>query len=535
MKERAQKRQSLLVLIILMLLAFALRSYMADTPFGGFHSFNEGWYSIIASKYTTLGSLLFPTSVYGRVDYNVSPFLSYALYAMASVFGWSEGVLRLVPMICSVMTLPVLYALGSRFFGIRAGLVAAAFYAFIPVSVITGRNVQTDALYVFFMLCALLLYLKGCDPGRRKPAWMFGAGLLFGTAFLSKQFAVLLLPPVFIWEAARHRGVKWFGWGQLAFAAGALIVPGPFFFYHLYHHLGLIGASQRALSVSQFEWLDPATWSYIGSEYYWGFSPALVAVAAPAAVYFLFRRREGASLSMLAAGVFAVFFSHWHGHSYYILFAAPFVCLLAGGAIQAMKPRAVPAVLTAALVAAACVQSIAFLCAVKYGYDDFYSLSKFLKDQKRPVVIATEMLSANYYPPLRYYNRDVDILTEKELANIGKDSISFGADRRVFVAGLAGDDDARMPCMKVYIMRRVYGLFVFGYYIMLNLESEHFFKVDGVLVRKAGGFRDTGIRLVGMARSLVIGVPRPGAPVPMRNGRMAFGCPSARKKLTNGK
>lgn len=524
MEERGNVRLNVLALAALMLLAFSLRAWQSDGPLGGFHSFNEGWYSIIASKYTSPRSFLFPTTVYGTVDYNVSPLLTYVLYAMTSLFGWSEAVLRLGPILFSVATLPVLYALGGRFFGRRAGFAAAAFYAFIPVSVVVGRNVQTDALYVFFTMLSLLLYLKGYDEGRRKAVWMFAAGLAFGAGFLSKQFTALLLPAVFLWEIGRHRGVRWFGRGQLAFGAGALLVPGPFFFYHLIYHASQMGRAQQGLSASQFEWLSLSTLSYIGTEFYWGLSPALVALAAPAAFYFLFRRREGASLAMLAIAVFVLFFLHWHGHSYYMLFMAPFVCLLAGGAAQAIRRKWVSGALTVLLVAVAAVQSVAYLCVVKYGYDDFLSLSLFLAEQKKPVVLATDLLAGNYYPALRFYNRNTDILKEKDLSAIGKDRIDFGADRHVFIVGLAGDDDVRMPCMRVYIMRRLYGLFLFGYYIIPKVTSEHFFNVEKVFVKKAGGFRDTGVRQIGEERSLVIGVMRPGEPLPMRNGWIATGC-----------
>jgi len=517
-----ERRIYYLWLAVVAALSLGLRLYRAGDAFGGFHSYNEAWYGILAANYNGVKSFLFPTSFFGTVDYNVSPFLSYLLYFAMKVGGRSEAALRFVPVMFSVMTLPLLYAFGARYFGRFAGLAAAAFYAFIPVSMMVGRNVQTDAVYVFFMVASLVAYLSAGDGGRSGRGRMFAAGLLFGIAFMTKQFAVLLLPAVFVWETIRRRGLGWFGAGHLLFGAGALIVPGPYFLYHLVYNADKLFGSQHALSVSQFEWPAMSVWQYILSEYFWGFSPFLIVPAVVGIAYFLVRRNEGASLAALSVFSFVLFNMIWHGHSYYMLFAAPFLCIIAGGLFECFRPRAAAWAIVAPLVVLAAVHSVVFLCAAKYGYDEFLTLSNLIKQAHKPVVVPMEALSGSYLPVMKFYNPDADIVTEGDLKDSGMRRVSFGPERGVLIVGFAGEDDAVLQPQRFFIMRKSYVLFIAGYVVAVGLESEHFFKVNGVLVKKMGGPWKYGVSLIGKEPSLVLGVVPRGTPIPMPNGWIDF-------------
>ncbi len=520
--QAKEKRVYFLWLAVVAALSLGLRLYRAGDAFGGFHSYNEAWYSILATNYTGLKSFLFPTSFFGTVDYNVSPFLSYLLYFAMKIAGRNEGVLRFVPILFSVMTLPLLYAFGARYIGRFAGLCAAAFYGFVPVSMVVGRNVQTDAAYVFFMLASLMVYLSAKDAGRRGKARMFVAGLLFGIAFMTKQFAVLLLPAVFIWEILERRGFRWFGIAHLSFGAGALIVPGPYFLYHLIHHADKLFGSQHALSVSQFEWPTFSVWHYLVSEYFWGYSPFLAVPAVIGVVYFLVKRNEGVSLAMLSALVFILFNMIWHGHSYYMLFAAPFLCMVAGGLFERFRPRAAAWAVAALLVALAAVHSVAFLCAAKYGYDEFLTLSKIIDRAGNPVVVSLEALSGSFLPVMKYYNPESEILTEGDLRDSGKKEVSFGPERGILFVGFAGEDDKVMPWHRFHILRKSYVLYIAGYVVAVGLESEHFFKVNGVIVKKMGGPWKYGVDIIGKEKSLVLGASPPGTRIPLPDGWIDF-------------
>jgi hypothetical protein len=88
--------------------------------------------------------------------------------------------------------------------------------------------------------------------------------------------------------------------------------------------------------------------------------------------------------------------------------------------------------------------------------------------------------------------------------------------------GFAGDDDARFPYRKFYILRKSYAVVLFGRAVTLAPENEHFFKVNGFQFRKAGGFFDFGIKLLGKEPSLIIAAFPGSETIPMPRGWIDF-------------
>jgi len=516
------RRKRAIAVFAVFVFAFALRQIRADDPIGGFHSFNEAWYSTIATNYADEGSFFFPVTVFGRVDYNVSPLVSYLLYASGNLFGFTESALRLVPILFSSLTVVVIYCLGSMYFGSTGGMASACFYAFAPVSMIAGRNIQTDPVYVFFMLLSLLLYEKAGEKEKRNILLMAVAGFLFGAAFLSKQFAAILLPAVLVREMIRYRVFGWFSAGHVVFGAAALLVPGPFFLYHLYYNSGVVFGAQSTLSASQFTGLSRTVAEYITTEYFWGLSPPLAALSAAGLVYLLFKRTAGGGLILLATIIFNWFLVHWHGHSYYILFATPFLCLAAGALIQAIRPRLLAVAITAAACICAVVLSLAMLCSLKYGHTEFEDISRVMDKQDRPILIVSDRVYSNYHPIIRYYNRDVDIISESQLGSTGMKAANFGPDSPLFFLGYGKSDRERFPDTKFPVQRPALGLFFLGYQVFTGMESEHFFNVVKLRIIKSGGPADNGILVTGRYSSMTLAFAPPGTTVRLKNNAVDF-------------
>lgn len=507
-----------------MFLSFIFLSFKSESPLGGFHSFNEGWYSYIAANYDSVRSFLFPTIYTGRVDYNVSPLLSYLLYFSGEANGWQEWSLRIIPIIFSVMTLPAIYLIGSHFFGNTAGLAATAFMAFSPVNSVVGRNVQTDALYVCLMMWSLHAYLKSDDNKSPRLFWGAMSGLLFGIAFMAKQFVVLLPPAIFSWEIARHRGIKWLGWRHLAFAAAAAAIISPYFGYHFFHHSSLIFGSQGSVLASgRLHALGFDTAHFLATEILWGLSPAIAALFIAGLFRSFTSRNHGGWLCFFAIAVFMLFFTVWHGHSYYMLFMTPFCCLIAGAFIGAMKRKVAALFFTKIATLFAFSTSFLLLCAVKYGYDEFSVFSQVLKNRENTVIVATNLVAGSYYPVLKYYNRDVTTVTSKELAGLGAEKVNFGADKDVVIVGLAGIDDLGMPARRAYIKRRQFAPVIAGRAFFANVTSEHFFNIVGLKTFKVGKFSDWGLRELGTTPSLVAGFVDAGADIPLTGDNVDFG------------
>jgi 4-amino-4-deoxy-L-arabinose transferase-like glycosyltransferase len=111
-------------------------------------------------------------------------------------------------------------ALAAALLGVRAGLAAMAIAAVYPPLIAAGATLMSEALFVAFVLGAVLAALRG-----RRVGWALAAGALAGLAILTRaNGAVLLLPLVLaLW------GRPWRSRAALAapvacLAAAALVV-----------------------------------------------------------------------------------------------------------------------------------------------------------------------------------------------------------------------------------------------------------------------------------------------------------------------
>lgn len=530
MKQHRNDKIALAVLAVVCVLAFLLRFYRAGEAFGGYHSFNEGWYSTLALNYRT-HSLLFPVSVFGKIDYNVVPFYSYILYAALTLFGDRELIYRTATIIFSVLTFPFIYLIGRRLYGRAAALAAAGIYAFAPASVVVGRNVQTDPVYLCFLFIAIHIYLKSRDE--KKPRGMWWSGVFFGLSFFTKQFAILWLPAVGLWELVKGRGLRAFNRGHLYFAAGALLFPAPFFLYHMITRAGEIVKSQAELSASQLHSLSLVDFQQVFEELYWALSPLIFVLCLFAAISMLRgKRKDGDGLLALSTAVFVAFFCVFHGHSYYLLYGIPFISLIGGRFVGSLKPRRIVAPVFAFLLAVSAVQAIAFLCAVKYGYNEFEAAREFLADKKNVTLVLDEDIRGSYRPPVQYYCRNARIVLERDLV-AGPDmkspvkSVAFPKSGKTYLFSFLTRPLEQTPERRLIIKRREYTLLLFGRQIMLELSAEHYFSIKDIRVIKASGWTDTGVRFAGYQSSFMLGEIEPGSVVPVSGGKLTFRPPVA--------
>lgn len=496
---------------------FLLRLIHAGDPVGGFHAFNEAWYALIARHYLEGGSLLFPTAA-GRVDFNVPPVFSYLLFVSVKLFGYSELSMRLVPIFFGSCTVFVVYALGARLFGRRAGVAAAAFHAFAPVCMVLGRNIQTDGVYVFFMLCALWLYLRADDfEKKRRVKYMAAAGLVFGIAFMTKQFAIILLPAVFAWEMLRARGFRWLSAGHAAFGLCAALPAAPFYAFHLLRHGGAVFGAQSYILASQTIRIGGGTLWMLATEYWWGMSPWVCAAGAAGLIFVAVRRGQGGLLVLCATVAFNIFFVKWHGHSYYMMFCAPFLCLAAGAFVAALPGRAAGAI-GGAMAALTLTLAMSMLCVLKYGCDEYKTLLDTARGMKnRPALIFTHDLYGSYHPALFLYGRGLEISDEKDVAEKHPDG--YGAGRGgAFLVGEGGPEMRRFPPARMVVRRHGYELILFGCKIVPFMMNEHFFYVTKIVVARAGPGPAFGIRDAGLKDALVAGYIPPGKTMKVRDG-----------------
>jgi 4-amino-4-deoxy-L-arabinose transferase-like glycosyltransferase len=176
--------------------------------------FHEGEFGIpgSANPYDFApGAPLFAAGIYNLIG-TVSPVAARIGLALAGTLG-----------------VLVVYLLGRRLAGPRAGLVAAGLAAVYPPTLFYTSLLSGEPLAILTVSGAVLAFLWAADPGRSPWAWAL-PGLLLGlTAFLRPEYLVLtaLLAAVAIVLVGRRAG-PWRGvaaGGLMAVAFAATIAP----------------------------------------------------------------------------------------------------------------------------------------------------------------------------------------------------------------------------------------------------------------------------------------------------------------------
>jgi len=232
-----------------------------------------------------------------------------------------------------------LYFLARDMTSPDGGVIAAAYYMFVPFGVIASRSFQPDPLMVMFILLSLWAMFRWYQ----QPSWKTAilAGVLAGAALFVKAVALFFILVPFAALLLIGKGFKKTIKDPHVWAIGALTVL-PMLAYHFYG-VYILGSLE-----SQFEgrffpemWIDPsfyARWigiasSYVGYGSILGSFLGLLLFVSPA------RRAYGFGLWLGYVLYGMTFPYHIITHSYYHLPLIPIVALsLAPLAAVALRP-----------------------------------------------------------------------------------------------------------------------------------------------------------------------------------------------------
>ena len=166
-------------LIGLTLVGFLLRFY------------NLGWNSLWLDEASTLTfarqSLIGIWESTAGGEFN--PPLFYWLEHGMLLFGDSEFVLRLLPALLGVLTIPVVYLIGKEFRDRNVGLIAAALLTFSPFHIFYSQEARAYAPMLFFFSLALLFYLRASRSNEVRSWVLFG--VFSAVAFWMHFYAVV--------------------------------------------------------------------------------------------------------------------------------------------------------------------------------------------------------------------------------------------------------------------------------------------------------------------------------------------------------
>ena len=375
-------------------------------PIGGFHGFNEANYLLEAKNFRH-GSLLVPT-VDGTSPFIESPPLyAYLLFVVSLVAGPSLLVARCITVICSLLLVALTALLAMDRFGDGAGWIAAVLMSVAPVAAITGRNIQTDSLYLALVVAAMLAWPRD-DAWTSRQAIRVGA--LLGLALFTKLFAGVAIAALACYELARLIRERRHGRRiELRHRAMALCIAGsiPLLFYG-YHFVrdraffvqhvlgGAAAATTFPQSMQEFRWLLSEAW--------WAYSP-LVALAILYGLIVVVLKRSGDVLFFLfPLAAYAIFYLHTHKHSYYVLSLMPFAAILAARAIALLPWPALRVLVIAAIALHGTFVSLVDLTSMKLGDREFATLGSWADRLPGDAQLVLDGdVAGNAFPIVLYY------------------------------------------------------------------------------------------------------------------------------------
>jgi len=139
---------------------------------------------------------------------------SYLIATSLALLGHSETAARIPSMVISLLTLPIVFHVGRRMFGWRAGLFATLLLAVDPDAITWGARAR---MYAFQQLCVLLAYywlyrsdISDVQEGSTRQRFAFA--LAYAGAVFNQGISALLLPVMgllVLWRRGWRHVVRW--------------------------------------------------------------------------------------------------------------------------------------------------------------------------------------------------------------------------------------------------------------------------------------------------------------------------------------
>ena len=190
-------RDSVLLFAILVVAAF-LRFYRVGLDeFKG----DEAWWCIEATRVLSTGRVpLLGQDIGGaEVDAYLGPLLTYLVATVFLLFGASAEAGTLVVTVLNLVTVFLVYKIGSRLSSAKAGLIAALLMSFSPWLVVYSRKLWPQSVLPFFSSIIILSFYNGIKSHRK--IWFSVLGLSLGCLLQLHPTAYLVVPVLLIWAA----------------------------------------------------------------------------------------------------------------------------------------------------------------------------------------------------------------------------------------------------------------------------------------------------------------------------------------------
>ena len=300
-------------------------------------------------EYAYAGQLMLHGVPPYELVYNMKFPGTYAAYAaIEGIFGQTATAIRIGLLLVTTLTSILLYLLGKRMFGARAGAIAAGAYALLAIAPSSfGLYAHATHFVALFVVAAVSLLVTASEPpsllasedragrpGGSEARMLFTAGALLALAVLMKQpafvFVIFALIYVAVRSKSRVRDLAIVCAGGIAVAiltvialAAAGVLP-RFLFWTIQY------AREYATSVPFDKTVFTRLATNLGPII--KFAPLLWLLAI-VGLWFVPRERRFFAIGFLVAGFLAAVPGfYFRGHYFIVMF--PALALLAGAAVQ---------------------------------------------------------------------------------------------------------------------------------------------------------------------------------------------------------
>jgi hypothetical protein len=271
--------------------------------------------------------------------FRAHPLLVQSMLAVPFSLEVTDTAARVSAAVIGLVAIVVVYALGSRLYGRRVGLLAALFMALMPYHVVVSRQFLLDGPLTLLTTLALYCLTRFGSSGRH--AWLYAAAAVLGLAILTKETAIVFIGATYAFLALapaievrlRHLVVS-----MLVLAAVVACFP---------LSLALAGGGGASTAQQYFVWQLLRRPNHELTFYPLVVPPAigLVLLALALAGLWAFRSRFDWRSRLLVAWALVpiAFFELWPTKGFqYLLPIAPVVAILAARFLLESGPRRMP-------------------------------------------------------------------------------------------------------------------------------------------------------------------------------------------------
>jgi uncharacterized membrane protein len=133
-----------------------------------------------------------------------NPPLFYWIEHVMLVFGNNEFILRFVPALLGVLTIPLAYLIGKEFYDRNAGIIAAAAVTFSPFLIFYSQEARAYSMMLFFVAAAMVVFLKALKSNDLKEWALFG--VFSALAFWSHFYGFVLVASLVLFALYKQAG-----------------------------------------------------------------------------------------------------------------------------------------------------------------------------------------------------------------------------------------------------------------------------------------------------------------------------------------